>query len=133
MAEQASPGKEVAVLGGGCFWCVEAVLTDLRGVVSVLPGYSGGHVDQPSYEQVCRKDTGHIEVARVEFDPAVLSYGDLLRVFLPRMIPPRRVVRATMSVRNTSPRFSGRTKPSANRPRPSSPRSMRRKSMMRPS
>src|SRR3546814_11820449 len=71
----------VAVLGGGCFWCVEAVLADLRGVASVSPGYSGGHVDHPSYEQVCGKNTGHIEVARVGFDPAVLSYSDLLRVF----------------------------------------------------
>ncbi|CAM4386767.1 peptide-methionine (S)-S-oxide reductase MsrA [Bordetella muralis] len=76
-----SPATEVAILGGGCFWCVEAVLEDLRGVVSVLPGYSGGHVDHPSYEQVCGKATGHVEVARVEFDPSVLSYADLLRVF----------------------------------------------------
>jgi len=74
-------GHEVAVLGGGCFWCVEAVFENLRGVASVLPGYSGGHVDHPSYERVCDKDTGHIEVARVEFDPKVLSYADLLRVF----------------------------------------------------
>ena len=81
MAEQPSPGNEVAVLGGGCFWCVEAVFADLRGVKSVLPGDSGGHVDNPSYEQVCGKDTGHIEVARIEFDPAELSYSDLLRVF----------------------------------------------------
>ncbi len=75
------PGMEVAVLGGGCFWCVEAVFKDLRGVESVLPGYAGGHVDHPSYQQVCNQDTGHIEVARVEFDPAQLSYADLLRVF----------------------------------------------------
>ncbi|HEY0294937.1 MAG TPA: peptide-methionine (S)-S-oxide reductase MsrA [Bordetella sp.] len=74
-------GHEVAVLGGGCFWCVEAVFENLRGVASVLPGYSGGHVDHPTYEQVCGKDTGHIEVARVEFDPKELSYADLLRVF----------------------------------------------------
>lgn len=72
---------EVAILGGGCFWCVEAVFEDLRGVTSVQPGYSGGHLDNPSYEQVCTKTTGHIEVARIEFDPQVLSYADLLRVF----------------------------------------------------
>jgi peptide-methionine (S)-S-oxide reductase len=72
---------QVAILGGGCFWCVEAVLIDLRGVVSVEPGYSGGHVANPTYEQVCGKNTGHVEVAKVEFDPAVLSYSDLLRVF----------------------------------------------------
>lgn len=76
-----APGHEVAILGGGCFWCVEAVFQDLRGVASVLPGYAGGHVDHPSYEQVCGKQTGHIEVARIEFDPKVLSYSDLLRVF----------------------------------------------------
>ncbi|OZI27570.1 peptide-methionine (S)-S-oxide reductase [Bordetella genomosp. 7] len=82
MREQTSPGSsQVAVLGGGCFWCVEAVLQDLRGVISVQPGYCGGHVDHPTYEQVCGKQTGHVEVARVEFDPAQLSYSDLLRVF----------------------------------------------------
>lgn len=82
MAESLSqPQTQVAILGGGCFWCVEAVLTDLRGVLAVEPGYSGGHVANPSYEQVCGKDTGHVEVARVEFDPATLSYADLLRVF----------------------------------------------------
>ncbi|MVW73611.1 MULTISPECIES: peptide-methionine (S)-S-oxide reductase MsrA [unclassified Bordetella] len=82
MAEsQSQPQTQVAILGGGCFWCVEAVLTDLRGVLAVEPGYSGGHVANPSYEQVCGKDTGHVEVARVEFDPATLSYADLLRVF----------------------------------------------------
>ncbi|WP_019936854.1 peptide-methionine (S)-S-oxide reductase MsrA [Bordetella sp. FB-8] len=74
-------GHEVAVLGGGCFWCVEAVFEKLRGVVDVRPGYAGGHVDNPSYEQVCHKTTGHVEVARVEFDPKQLSYADLLRVF----------------------------------------------------
>lgn len=79
--QTSSPATEVAVLGGGCFWCVEAVFLDLRGVKSVLPGYAGGHVDNPSYEQVCGKDTGHIEVARIEFDPAELSYRDLLNVF----------------------------------------------------
>ncbi|ARP96456.1 peptide-methionine (S)-S-oxide reductase MsrA [Bordetella genomosp. 13] len=81
MENKANSRHEVAVLGGGCFWCVEAVFQDLRGVVSVLPGYAGGHVDNPTYEQVCGKQTGHIEVARVEFDPQVLSYSDLLRVF----------------------------------------------------
>lgn len=82
MAESPSqPVTQIAVLGGGCFWCVEAVLNDLRGVVSIEPGYSGGHVANPTYEQVCGKETGHVEVAKVEFDPATLSYADLLRVF----------------------------------------------------
>ena len=81
MESQQHAGHEVAVLGGGCFWCVEATLKELNGVSSVAPGYCGGHVAQPSYEQVCGKETGHIEVAKVTFDPAVLSYEDLLRVF----------------------------------------------------
>ncbi len=73
--------SQFAVLGGGCFWCVEAVFKPLRGVLSVTSGYAGGHVDNPNYEQVCDGHTGHIEVARVEFDPAQVSYADLLQVF----------------------------------------------------
>lgn len=72
---------ETATLGGGCFWCVEAVLERLRGVSDVVSGYAGGHVEHPTYEEVCGKQTGHAEVVRVTFDPAVLSYADLLRVF----------------------------------------------------
>jgi peptide-methionine (S)-S-oxide reductase len=77
----AQAGQEAATLGGGCFWCLEAVFKDLRGVVSVMSGYAGGHVENPSYEEVCGKKTGHAEVVRVVFDPAELSYADLLRVF----------------------------------------------------
>ncbi len=72
---------ETAVLGGGCFWCVEAALLQLEGVLKVESGYMGGQVDQPTYEQVCGGGTGHAEVVRVEFDPAVISYGELLEVF----------------------------------------------------
>lgn len=72
---------ETAVLGGGCFWCIEAVFQRLPGVKSVTSGYAGGHVPNPTYEQVCTGETGHAEVARIEFDPAVLSYGKLLEVF----------------------------------------------------
>lgn len=72
---------ELATLGGGCFWCLEAVFKELRGVSRVSSGYAGGHVDNPTYEQVCGKRTGHAEVVQVEFDPAQLSYADLLRVF----------------------------------------------------
>ncbi len=79
--QQSQATLETAVLGGGCFWCTEAVLSGLKGVKRVEPGYCGGHVDNPSYEQVCREDTGHIEVVRVQFDPAVISYDDLLDVF----------------------------------------------------
>ena len=76
-----SPGLQTAVLGGGCFWCLEAVYRDLEGVTAVLSGYAGGDTVRPSYEQVCTGRTGHAEVVRVTFDPAVLSYADLLRVF----------------------------------------------------
>jgi peptide-methionine (S)-S-oxide reductase len=72
---------ETAVLGGGCFWCVEAALLQLDGVLSVESGYMGGHVDHPSYEQVCTGSTGHAEVVRVEFDPALITYRELLEVF----------------------------------------------------
>src|SRR5690554_1137155 len=72
---------ETAVLGGGCFWCTESVFLALRGVLSVTPGYSGGHVDHPSYEQVCSQTTGHIEVVRVVFDPELINFETLLRIF----------------------------------------------------
>ena len=72
---------QTAVLGGGCFWCLEAVFDQLKGVLSVESGYAGGRVPHPTYDDVCNGGTGHAEVVRVEFDPAVLSYGDLLRVF----------------------------------------------------
>ncbi len=72
---------EVATLGGGCFWCLEAVYDGLAGVVSVESGYAGGHLDNPSYEDICGGDTGHAEVVRITFDPKVLGYADLLEVF----------------------------------------------------
>jgi peptide-methionine (S)-S-oxide reductase len=72
---------ETATLGGGCFWCIDAALRDLRGVTRVHSGYAGGEVPNPSYEQVCGKKTGHAEVVQVEFDPTTLSYADLLRMF----------------------------------------------------
>jgi peptide-methionine (S)-S-oxide reductase len=72
---------QTALLGGGCFWCFDAVFRELAGVVSVESGYAGGRVGNPTYEDVCGGGTGHAEVVRVTFDPAVLSYRDLLRVF----------------------------------------------------
>ncbi len=71
----------VAVFGGGCFWCTEAVFGELRGVVSVVPGYAGGHTENPTYRQVCSETTGHAEVIRVDFDPTQISYEQLLDVF----------------------------------------------------
>ncbi len=74
-------GMQVAVFGGGCFWCTEAVFLVLRGVQSVQSGYCGGHLDRPTYEEVCAGNTGHIEVVKIEFDPALISYETLLEVF----------------------------------------------------
>ncbi len=73
--------KEVAVFGGGCFWCTEAVFKMMRGVSSVLPGYAGGTTKNPTYEQVCSGNTGHAEVVRIEYDPEKLAYKSLLTVF----------------------------------------------------
>ncbi len=73
--------KEVATLGGGCFWCTEAVFRRLRGVSKVASGYTGGFVPNPTYEQICTGRTGHAEVVRVEFDPDVISFDQILDVF----------------------------------------------------
>ena len=75
------PRQEVATLGGGCFWCLEAVYDQLRGVEDVASGYSGGHLADPSYELVCSGATGHAEVVQVTFDPAVVSYREILELF----------------------------------------------------
>ncbi len=79
--QSTSSRKEVATLGGGCFWCLEAVFDDLEGVEDVVSGYSGGPVPNPSYQQVCTGTTGHAEVVQITFDPNVLSYRELLEVF----------------------------------------------------
>jgi peptide-methionine (S)-S-oxide reductase len=73
--------SQVAVLGGGCFWCLEAVYLEMRGVLRVESGYMGGHDPAPTYDAVCNGGTGHAEVVRVEFDPAQVSYHDVLEVF----------------------------------------------------
>lgn len=73
--------QSVATLGGGCFWCLEAVYSQLRGVSQAISGYSGGHVANPSYEQVCTKTTGHAEVVQVTYDDSEVSFGDLLDIF----------------------------------------------------
>jgi peptide-methionine (S)-S-oxide reductase len=72
---------EKATIGGGCFWCLEAVFREMSGVSSAQSGYAGGHMANPTYEEVCAKRTGHAEVVQVAFDPARLSFADLLRVF----------------------------------------------------
>lgn len=72
---------EVATLGAGCFWCVEAIYQDLKGVLKVESGYSGGHIDNPTYREVCSGLTGHAEVINVTFDPAVISFKEVLEIF----------------------------------------------------
>ena len=73
--------REVATLAGGCFWCLEAVFLEVKGVEKVVSGYSGGHDPNPDYHEVCSGSTGHAEVVQVTFDPSVLSYRDVLNVF----------------------------------------------------
>jgi peptide-methionine (S)-S-oxide reductase len=78
---QPQNGHEIATLGGGCFWCLEAVFDDLKGVESVASGYMGGHLKDPTYADVCGGDTGHAEVVQISFDPAVVSFREILEVF----------------------------------------------------
>ena len=73
--------QETATLGAGCFWCVEAVFDDLKGVEDVVSGYSGGHTENPTYREVCSETTGHAEVTQITFDPQEISFADILRVF----------------------------------------------------
>lgn len=81
LADLPRPGHEFATLGGGCFWCTEAVYMDLKGVVDVESGYAGGTSANPSYNAVCSGTTGHAEVVRIEFDPKIITYRQILEVF----------------------------------------------------
>lgn len=77
----APQGREVATFAGGCFWCTEAIFTELKGVDKVVSGYAGGHIPKPTYDQVCGGNTGHAEAIQITFDPKVISYRDLLHIF----------------------------------------------------
>jgi peptide-methionine (S)-S-oxide reductase len=81
LGPEPATGQEFATLGGGCFWCLEAVYEELEGVVDVESGYSGGHTPAPSYRAVCEGGTGHAEVVRIAFDPKRISYREILEVF----------------------------------------------------
>ena len=106
MATQQVPTtNEVATLGGGCFWCLEAVFDKLQGVASVESGYSNGKTINPTYKQVCNGDTGHAEVVRVTFDPKMISYREILEVFFAIHDPTTLTARATTRVRNIVRRF----------------------------
>lgn len=76
-----SEKKEIATLAGGCFWCTEAIFQRLKGVISVMPGYTGGTVENPTYEQVCTGSTGHAEATQIEFDPNIIPFEKILDVF----------------------------------------------------
>ena len=76
-----SNNLHIATLGGGCFWCLEAVFQEVEGVRRVVSGYAGGHVDNPTYQQVCLELTGHAEVVQITFDPQIVSFGQLLEIF----------------------------------------------------
>lgn len=76
-----SKNSEKATLGGGCFWCTEAVYLELKGVIDVKPGYSGGHVKNPTYKEVCTETTGHAEVVQITFNPEIISFSEILEVF----------------------------------------------------
>ncbi len=80
-AEKTNLNLREATFGAGCFWCVEAVFQELKGVHSVASGYSGGQIENPTYKQICSGETGHAEVARIEYDPEVISFAELLEVF----------------------------------------------------
>jgi peptide-methionine (S)-S-oxide reductase len=79
-ADKSTP-TDTAVFGGGCFWCVEAIYAEVKGVISATSGYSGGNVENPSYKQVCTGTTGHAEVCRIIYDPSVISFNKLLEIF----------------------------------------------------
>jgi peptide-methionine (S)-S-oxide reductase len=79
--QRAMADTQLATFGGGCFWCIEAALKELDGVSEVTSGYAGGHVENPTYKQVCAETTGHAEVVQVAYDPSVISYDELLEVF----------------------------------------------------
>jgi peptide-methionine (S)-S-oxide reductase len=78
---ESNQNLEIATLGAGCFWCVEAVFDDLKGVEDVVSGYSGGEIENPTYRDVCSGSTGHAEVIQIKFNPQEISFGDILRVF----------------------------------------------------
>ncbi|EWS53417.1 Peptide methionine sulfoxide reductase MsrA [Methylibium sp. T29] len=103
-----SANLETATLGGGCFWCTEAVFQEVDGVVAVESGYSNGHVNDPSYEQVCGGETGHAEVIRVQFDPQRIGFRELLEIFFVVHDPTTPNRQATTSARSTA-RASTRT------------------------
>ncbi|EIM78562.1 peptide methionine sulfoxide reductase [Nitritalea halalkaliphila LW7] len=104
--------QETATLAGGCFWCIEAPLQELEGVLEVISGYTGGKEKNPTYEQVASGQTGHYEAVQVTFDPEVISYAELLDVFWQQFDPTDAEAPLRTAVRNTALRFSIMTRSS---------------------
>lgn len=113
-----SAEKEVAILAGGCFWCLEAVYDQVGGVDSVESGYIGGTVDNPTYEAVCGGQTEHAEAVRITFDPTIISYKELLDIFSSSMILRRSIDRETTEAPNIVPRSSTARRHSAMQQKP---------------
>ena len=108
---------EIAVLGGGCFWCVEAVFLEIAGVTAVTSGYSGGHTVNPNYYEVCSERTGHAEVARLEFDPSVVTFTEILELFFATRTQRLSTARGRTGAHDTARLFSTRPKPRSSRRR----------------
>ncbi len=102
----AQTGFSIATVAGGCFWCLEAVYDQMKGVIAVESGYMGGQIDHPTYEAVCSGRTGHAEAVRITFDPTVVSYRELLKCCLSSTIPRPSIGKGMMSGRNTDRQFS---------------------------
>ena len=100
LSSKSTMEQEIATLGGGCFWCLEAVYREAEGVISAVSGYMGGASPNPSYKEVCSGRSGHVEVVQVTFDPAVISYREYLEFSSPSTTRPPSTVRATTSARS---------------------------------
>ena len=119
---------ETATFGGGCFWCLEPLFDNFKGVTDVVSGYAGGHSVNPTYQQVCSETTGHAEVIQVTYDPTVVTYGDLLELFWRSHDPTQKTGRVPMRGRNTGRSFFTTPTSNANSPRNTKSKSTRRKS-----
>ena len=95
----------VAIFGAGCFWCVEAIFSQLEGVNSVISGYCNGTTKNPTYESICSGNTGHAEVCKIDFNPDIITFEELLTVFFKPMIPPHLIVKVQMWVLNIGQEF----------------------------
>lgn len=117
MTDVKADGRDLATFGGGCFWCIEAVLQRIEGVLSVTSGYSGGTTPNPTYEEVCSGETGHAEAVQVAFDPSFISYEEILDIFWQAHDPTTLNRQGPDTVPSTDPSSSTRMSSSAKLPR----------------